>query len=156
MFARYFVDLDMPFGEVERALLRSPESWLPGAASRADAEGDRLLAEVGFGSGLRIHKEVETTLRDPIRAGGRTILPLSWRASGPAGIFPSLEADIEIAPMGRARTQLAVSARYTPPLGPVGKAIDRGLLHRVAEATIRDFVHRVAASLESGRVPVGS
>ena len=37
-----------------------------------------------------------------------------------------------------------MSARYVPPLGAVGRAIDRALLFRVAEATIKDFLDRVA------------
>jgi hypothetical protein len=78
----------------------------------------------------------------------KTVLPVSWKATGPGGLFPSLEADIELAPMGETCTQLAVSARYSIPLGAVGRLADRALLHRVAEATIRDFVHRAASAIE--------
>jgi hypothetical protein len=63
------MELDQPFGEVERTLLRAPESWLPDAARRADREGERILAEVGLGSAVRLRKEVEVTLRRPMRAG---------------------------------------------------------------------------------------
>ncbi|HZD75078.1 MAG TPA: hypothetical protein VE776_14525, partial [Actinomycetota bacterium] len=45
------------------------------------------------------------------------------------------------------RTQLAISGRYDPPLGTVGRTIDRIALHRIAEATIKDFLDRVAATL---------
>jgi hypothetical protein len=78
---------------------------------------------------------------------GKTLLPLSWRATGPERLFPSLEADLEIATLGRSRTQLSISARYRPPLGVVGKALDRVLLHRVAEATIKDFLDRVGEGI---------
>ena len=46
-------------------------------------------------------------------------------ADGRPGLFPALEADLEVAPLAPDRTQLAMSARYVPPLGPLGKAIDR-------------------------------
>jgi hypothetical protein len=45
--------------------------------------------------------------------------------------------------LGRDRTQLAISARYRPPLGAVGRVADRVLLHRVAEATVKDFLDQV-------------
>jgi hypothetical protein len=32
-------------------------------------------------------------------------------------------------------------------MGPLGRAVDRALLHRVAEATLKDFLDRVAAIL---------
>ena len=37
-----------------------------------------------------------------------------------------------------------MSARYVPPFGVVGRAIDRAVLSRVAEATLKDFLDRVA------------
>jgi len=70
-------------------------------------------------------------------------------AVGAAGLFPSLEADLEIAPLAQGRTQLAMSARYMPPLGALGRAIDRTVLFRVAEATLKDFLDRLAAALRA-------
>ena len=35
-----------------------------------------------------------------------------------------------------------MSARYVPPLG-AGQVIDRAILYRVAEATLKDFLDRV-------------
>jgi hypothetical protein len=101
MFARYFMEIGLPFGDAEKLLLRSPESWLPGAAKQADSEGQRLLAEVGFGSAVRVRKEVQVTLRQPIRTSGRTILAISWHATGNETLFPALDADVEIAPFGQ-------------------------------------------------------
>ena len=71
-------------------------------------------------------------------------------------VFPSLEGDLEVAALGPDRTQLAMSARYRPPLGGVGRAIDRTLLHRVAEATVKDFVHRVRQAILDRLQTVGT
>ena len=49
--------------------------------------------------------------------------------------------------MGEDRTQLAISARYRPPLGVLGRTVDRVLLHRVAEATVKDFLDRVGEAI---------
>ena len=59
-----------------------------------------------------------------------------------------------------------MSARYVPPLGAVGRAIDRAVLFRVAEATLKDFLDHVAEALSAqardedvtaghGGVPIG-
>lgn len=76
-----------------------------------------------------------------------TSLPLTWERIGMEGLLPRLEADLEVGPLGGGRTQLAISARYRPPLGAVGRAVDRVLLHRVAEATVKDFLDRVGAAI---------
>jgi len=55
--------------------------------------------------------------------------------------------DIEIAALGAMRTQLSMSARYRPPLGMIGRALDKALMHRVAEATVKDFLDRVGERL---------
>jgi len=149
MFIRYYLDLSLPFEEVEEALMAAPEAWLPGVAREAEDRGEQLLGEVGFSfdDDRRLSKEVHIQLGPPHRMPGKTLLPLSWKASGPERLFPSLEADLEIATLGRSRTQLSISARYRPPLGVVGNALDRVLLHRVAEATIKDFLDRVGEGI---------
>jgi hypothetical protein len=151
MFIRYYLDLSLPFEGVEEALMAAPEAWLPGVAREAEDRGEQLLGEVGFSfdDDHRMSKEVHIQLGPPHRMPGKTLLPLSWKASGPERLFPSLEADLEIATLGRSRTQLSISARYRPPLGFVGKALDRVLLHRVAEATIKDFLDRVGEGIGS-------
>jgi hypothetical protein len=151
MFLRYFVDLPLPFGEVEARLLDHPASWVPGLAREAEDRGERLLAEVGFpvDEDHRIGKEVEIELGAAYRGPSKTLLPLTWRATGPQGLFPSLDGDLEIAALGAARTQLAISARYKPPFGALGRALDRALLHRVAEATVKDFLDRVGETIQS-------
>jgi hypothetical protein len=151
MFARYFVELPISPQEVERALARDPRVWLPGLAERANHRGDLLLAEVGFGEVVRIERTVVVELGESVRSGSTIVFPLRWVASGGGGLFPALDADLEVAPLPPGRTQLAMSARYVPPFGPVGRVIDRAALARVAEATLKDFLDRVAARImESG------
>ncbi|HEX6580771.1 MAG TPA: hypothetical protein VF195_07860 [Actinomycetota bacterium] len=155
MFARYFVELPMSAEDIERALSRDPRVWLPGLAARAHHRGDLLLAEVGFGEAVRVKRTVAVELGQPVRSGSKTVFPLRWAASGPGGLFPSLDADLEVATLRPGHTQLAMSARYVPPFGTVGRVIDRAALSRVAEATLKDFLDRVAdAIMGSGDVPV--
>lgn len=151
MFARYFVELPLSAEDVERALSRDPRVWLPGLAERAHQRGDLLLAEVGFGEAVRIKRKVAVELGHPVHAGSKTVFPLRWAASGPSGLFPSLDADLEVASLRPGHTQLAMSARYVPPFGPVGRVIDRAVLSRVAEATLKDFLDRVAEAISRPR-----
>ena len=150
MFIRYYVELAHPLLDVEPTLLEAPSSWLPNLAESADERGQCLLTEVGFPiDGHRIVKRVSIAIGDPVRSSSRTWIPISWEATGPSGLFPVLEGDLEIATLGTERTQLAFSARYRPPLGLIGRTVDRGLLSRVAEATIKDFVDGIAERLDA-------
>jgi hypothetical protein len=152
MFIRYYLELDLPVNEVGKALFADPSSWIPGLAREADDRAQRLLAEVGFdvGQERRIDKEVEIHVGTPHVLNSKTRLPIRWTAHGGERLFPALDADIEIAPLGSGRTQLAISARYRPPLGMVGEALDKTLLHRIAEATIKDFLDRAGERITSG------
>jgi hypothetical protein len=151
MFARYFVELPIAAEDVERVLSRDPGAWLPGLAERAHHRGDLLLAEVGFGEAIRIKRTVVVEVGQPIRSGSKTVFPLRWAASGPGGLFPSLDADLEVASLRPGHTQLAMSARYVPPFGAVGRVIDRAALARVAEATLKEFLDRVGGAIMGTR-----
>jgi hypothetical protein len=150
MFIRYYLDLEIPFEDVERALVSAPGEWVPGLVRDAGDRADRLLTEVGFEvSDERIDKQVEIGFSTPFRLPQKTLLPIWWRATAPEQLFPALEADIEVAALGPNRTQLAMSARYRPPMGTVGRILDRTLLHRVAEATVKDFLDRAGECLSA-------
>jgi len=144
MFVRYYLDLPVAFDDVEASVFDSPSTWVPGMLEAAEDRGERLLAEIGFAvDARRIDKKVEIGLGEPHRLGSQTLLPMTWRATGLERLFPQLDADLEVAALGPRRTQLSISARYRPPLGMLGRAMDRAMLHRVAEATIKDFLDRV-------------
>jgi len=148
MFVRYYLELPLPPGRVEEVLLGSPAEWLSTLAGKAQRRGDDLLAEVGVGPlGPRLGRRVAVRLGKPVRFPSMTSLPLTWEPLGSGGLLPRLEADLEVGPLGEDRTQLAISARYRPPLGAVGRAVDRVLLHRVAEATVKDFLDRIGEAI---------
>jgi hypothetical protein len=150
MFVRSFLELPFAADRVEGALLTSPGDWIPGVIEDASRHGESLLAEVGFDTpGRRIQKKVELEIAQPIRLGFSTLLPITWRPAGLTSLFPVMEADIEVAALGHSRTQLSFNGRYKPPLSVVGQAADRVLLHRVAEATTKDFLEKMARKLST-------
>lgn len=127
---------------------------IPSIASFADDRGQHLLAEVGFPvDGHRVSKHVEIDVGTPVTNAGKTWIPITWRATGPSSLFPTLDAELEFASIGRRLTQLSLSGRYQPPLGVIGRTIDKALLSRLAEATIKDFVDRLARALEAAIPP---
>lgn len=148
MFLRYYCELPYRFEPVEQRLVEHPVQWLPGLAAAANRRGERLLAEVGFDLGpYRLGRQVEMSFRPPLRTPGRTVLPIVWRVTGPRALFPVFDGELEVAALGTHCTQLVISLNYRPPLGPVGERVDRFALHRVAEATIKDFLDRTGEAL---------
>jgi hypothetical protein len=148
MFLRYYVELDLPAEQVQSALLDKPATWLPALADGAAERAEPLLAEVGVGpSSLRIARRVTVRLGQPVQFPSKLSLPMTWDPGG--RLLPRLDGELELGTLGKDRTQLAISGRYDPPLGTVGRTIDRIALHRVAEATIKDFLDRVAAVLQA-------
>ena len=148
MFVRSFVEISSPFPDVDAALTKDGAEWLPGVASSAGQGGERRMTEVGFGDAVRVERPVIVTMGPPIRMSFKTLVPISWRPSSTEALLPGMEAEIELAPMGEDHTQLAMTASYTPPFGLLGRVADRALLHRVAEATIKDFLDRVADGID--------
>ncbi len=149
MFVRSYVEVALPAAVLEAVLVRDPERWIPALAVQADEHARHLMIEVGFPvDHHRVGKRVQLDLGEPVHTQARTWLPLSWRATGAPGLFPALEGELEVAALGREMTQVGLSARYKPPFGLLGQSLDRVMLHRVAEATVRDFVQRVAGELE--------
>jgi len=150
VFIRYFIEIPRPIAQVEAELLDSPGHWATEPARGAEARCRQLLVDVGFGPpGIRLAKRVEIEFGEPIRLPSKVVLPMAWTPAGLEGLFPSLDADIELGELGPGRTQLSISARYTPPLGTLGRVLDRGVMHRVAEATVKDFLDRAAQMLSS-------
>jgi hypothetical protein len=83
------LELDLPFDLVEQSLLRRPSDWVPRVASEADARGELLLTEVGFGhSAYRVGKKVEIVLGASKRFPSKTVLPMTWRPRQGEWVFP--------------------------------------------------------------------
>jgi hypothetical protein len=149
VFARSHTELLLPFRDAEEAMLRAPGDWVPGLVNSAELMGEALFMEFGFETaGGRVETQVEVDIAAPIRFPSRLVLPMTWTPMEHPALLPVFNADAEVAPIGPNRTQFAVSARYDPPLGALGRAIDRALLHRIAEAVIKDFVDRAVETLQ--------
>jgi hypothetical protein len=150
MFLRAFMEIQVPAEGAAAVLRRLPQALVESFAVEAIDHGHTVLTEVGFPMGAgRIGREVQIELGVPIDTPSRTWLPLNWQATSAGGLFPALEGELEAAPLGKNLTQIGLSARYKPPFGFVGSTLDRMFLHRIAEATVQDFVKRVGDAVEA-------
>jgi hypothetical protein len=140
------VQLDVSFAVARERLVQLTGSRLLLSTSEDAYDlGTAYLTPVGIPG---LSKLVRIQARDLASTEGSVGLAIRWEATGPGGgLFPVLDADIRLTRAGERATVLAMSGVYRPPLGALGQALDRTILHRVAAATIRGFVAQVAARI---------
>lgn len=117
-------------------------------ADIAYREGEELRSKVGPAS--VVAKSVALEIGTPQLQKRGLVYPLRWTAVGAESLFPDMRADLILTQDGMDRTTMTLSGTYDPPLGVVGRALDRVLLGRVAEATVRNWVDRLAAAIRAG------
>ena len=139
-------EISQPFARVEGVLLDGPQGWIPDL--RGEESGQlisELLLQVGDHT-LARQVVMETGALE--RGRGRAAVPLGWRAAEHSDLFPVFEGRLEISDQGGGQTRVTVAGGYLPPAGGLGRAADRLLLGRVAQATVGDLVQRLAGILE--------
>ncbi|MHB1710365.1 MAG: hypothetical protein ACYCV7_03025 [Acidimicrobiales bacterium] len=147
MILHDFVTVELPLAAVERAVLDG-SSLLDASAATAYAQGERLRLRVGpAGPDGRYAKTIHVEVGQPCTHDDTVGIPLIWEAVGAPGLFPRLDANVELAPLSASLTQLTFFGSYSPPLGKLGRKLDNLLLHRVAELTIRAFLQDMASRI---------
>ncbi len=118
------------------------------ASHAAWSEGIARIGPTGPVPGLS--KLVHVRVTQPVQRGAVTVLALRWEAVGASErLFPVLDADITLIPDGNDATLIGLQGVYGPPAGAAGQMLDRVILHRIAAATVRSFLSRVAAAIEN-------
>ena len=153
MFVGDEMQLEIGFAVArDRLRQRAEAGALLGSSEDAYDHGTIGLERVGVRG---LSKLVRVQVRELAWTDRSVGLAVRWEATGPGGgLFPVLDADITMTPAGGQVTILAVTGSYRPPLGTMGAALDRAVLHRVASATIRAFLAEVAGRI-TGQ-PAGS
>lgn len=121
------------------------------ATGRADALVANLKVDLGaFEIGTDVVIDVvdfEEREQGPSGHVTTTCIRLRWKAARAAALFPSMAAELLVYPLSRQETQIELHGHYTPPLGPLGSALDSLVGHRIADASIHRFVTDVASLL---------
>jgi hypothetical protein len=150
MFVREEVVLEVGFDAAQTRLSDLIKGgWLSGASEGAYDKGLVGLIRVGpLGAVPGMSKLVRVQVRDPVIRANSAVLTLRWEATGAGGgLFPALDADITMVPDGADKTRLSLSGAYRPPLAGLGAGLDKTILGRVATATIRSLLSRLAAAV---------
>lgn len=148
MFLKSVTELAVDLRDVRAVVLGTSREWLDWLAAEAGEQGDRLTLNVGLDvAGRHVGGPVGLEVGEPIDSHHLVMLPLRLRSRDHRRLFPTLEGSLDAAWLGRGRTYLALSLTYEPPLGLVGRAVDRALLHRVAETVSQRFLEAIANEL---------
>jgi hypothetical protein len=150
MFVGDEVRLNVSFAVARERLMGLTEAGaLIHPSEDAYDQGTAGLTRVGIPG---LSKLVRVQIRDLVSTDESVGLAIRWEATGPgSGLFPVLDADIRLAGAGERAAVLTVTGVYRPPLGALGQALDRAVLHGIATATIRGFTAQVAARLADQR-----
>ena len=126
------------------------QSATKAAASRAQSIASELQIDMG---GIRIEADIRVSVKNievkdhEVMSGPAPRLHLEWEAARLPRLFPLMKADLSIYPITATETQLDFSGLYEPPLGPLGKAVNAVVGHRIAEVSVHRFVSDVAGFL---------
>ena len=148
VFVYYYVQIEQSIDAIEPRV-RSFFARFPMWAESAYREGEDLRASITVGKGpAALAKTVRLGIGEPSTIDQEISIPIVWEASGPTGLFPKMEGHLIFATIGPEYTQLSFRGSYDPPMGAIGRAFDKVLMHRLAESSVKGFVDRIAAALE--------
>jgi hypothetical protein len=144
MFVQHSVHIGRPIDAVRATLAAGPREWFPRFDGGSHAEVGPQVA------GLGLRKKVAIEVGEPVTVGDSTEVPITWQATFVQDLFPVMTGKVELAPVDPQTTRLTVRGMYEAPLGRLGKHLDEALMHRAAEATVRELAESIAKRLEIG------
>lgn len=141
MLVQDFIDVPLSIDAVEHALVSNGKLgvW----AEAAYRMGERLAV----GPSKLLAAPVNLEVGDPVHSSESIRFPLRWSADGAPWLFPHMEAELVLNEITPDLTHLTLRGSYRPPMEGFGAVMDRLAFHRVAEATVRNFLERLAGGL---------
>jgi hypothetical protein len=103
--------------------------------------------EIGTDINIRV-KAIEVQPKQAM-SPPTTRIELEWEAAKMPGLFPFMQAELSVYPLTSTETQLALAGNYEPPMGALGSLIDAVVGHRIAEASVHQFITDTAAYLRT-------
>ena len=146
--------VNQPYERVRDALKMNAlavfQSATKAAASRAQSVAAELHVEF---AGVGVKADIKIAVKDIAEKVGKTSaaantkLHLEWEAATLPRLFPFMRGELSVYPLTSTETQLDFSGTYEPPFGAVGKTMNAIAGHRIAEASVHQFVGDVAGYL---------
>jgi len=123
--------------------MSGPQEWFPHL-------NKKNVGSVGLHvAGLAVQKHVVVSLGKPTRTTTWTVIPMDWKATFPKQLFPSMSGRIELAPVDKTISRLTVSGMYEPPLGKLGRQLDKTLMQGIADTTIKELAESIAQRIDT-------
>jgi len=155
---RTFQPIEGPADALTAAFASDPSDWLPTAAPVAE---DTWLFAVHAGS---LARRVRARIGRPWHVTRTSWRSVSWEPvrgsddrTSAHRMLPPLDGEVGIHVDAAGRVTLVLDARYLPPGGLLGAAVDAVALHRLARQTGQRFLQDVGAGLNrvasEGRAP---
>ncbi|MEZ5426301.1 MAG: hypothetical protein R2747_08555 [Pyrinomonadaceae bacterium] len=151
---RVYDYVNHPYEAVRQVLSRDPETVFRNAtkvaAQRAKTVASELHVNIG---GIEIGADIAISVKSvedqpkKIMMPEMTCLELEWKASQMPGLFPLMKAELSIYPLTSTETQLDLLGNYEVPFGVLGSAVNAVVGHRIAEASVHQFIKDVAVYL---------
>jgi hypothetical protein len=148
---RTFQPLEGPAGALTAAFAADPSEWLVDASrDPADPKG-RLILAVHAGS---LARRVRATIGQAWHVTRTSWRSVSWEPvtiteeqTSINRMLPALDGELGIHVDESGRATLVLDARYLPPGGFLGSAVDAVALHRLARQTGQRFLEDVGVGL---------
>ncbi len=144
MIVHYYGELTESAAQIAAQFVKM-DDLIGSLGNTAYRQGEILQAEIGP-PGSPIAKTVTLEVGGMGRRGDAYVFPIAWWATGASRLFPRMEGEITVAPIGSARSRISFQGNYEPPLGALGRILDRSVLGRVADSTVKEWMDRLMAS----------
>ncbi len=142
-----FVHVHAKFDAIINMAKLQDFAWIGSSAKKSVTDGVIYITKL-HASGL-FSKVVEVELGAPRRSQRSYIMPIAWRSLNSRFLFPTLDGDLEFLELDPGYIRIALRGSYLSPFGGIGVSIDRLLMHRVAESTVRSFLQDLASEIQA-------
>lgn len=146
---RWLDRVDRPYQKVHELLTLNANEVFHRATlsanSRMESEAAGLHTKIG---GHEFRKDVTVKVQSCTQieseSDPKTVIDLQWTATESQFMFPTMLAQLYVFPVKVDLTQLDFRGEYEPPMGLVGKVIDKAMGQKIAEGCVRHFVEEVS------------
>jgi hypothetical protein len=142
MFIQHSVHIAHPIADCRPVFENRARRWFPGVDATAEAVVGIHVA------GVPVRKRVELVLGASSELGQWLEVPFAWTATDADKLFPKLVGKLVLVQVEPNVTRLTVSGMYSAPLGKVGQKLDDAVMHKVANATLKELAKSIAGYVD--------
>lgn len=153
---RVYDYVNHPYQEVKNILSSDASGVFRNATKVAALRAKSVASELHVNiAGIKVGTDIDISVKaiedhpKKLRLPEITVIELEWEASKMPNLFPFMKAELSIYPLTSTETQLVLEGNYEPPLGLLGSVLDAALGHRIAEASVHQFITDVAVYLRT-------